>query len=238
MIAATRPTLNPASPPGCPQPQMTSSTCAGSSSGTLSSTGADDERGEVVGPAVDQRSLVRAADGCAGGGDDDGFGHGWLLEQKRDSERNGSGHRRACRRGETSFRAVAHPIGAEHHRSRRAPWLRAAVLGANDGILSTAALVVGVAAAGSGRTEILIAGLAAIVAGALSMAVGEYVSVSSQRDAEEADLVIEAAALEGPAARRAPRAHAHLRGARRRTRARAPRRRTAHGQGRVGRARA
>ena len=91
---------------------------------------------------------------------------------------------------------MAHPIGAEHHRSRRAPWLRAAVLGANDGILSTAALVVGVAAAGSSRTETLIAGLAAIVAGALSMAVGEYVSVSSQHDAEEADLVIEAAALE------------------------------------------
>jgi vacuolar iron transporter family protein len=73
--------------------------------------------------------------------------------------------------------------------------MRAAVLGANDGILSTAALVVGVAAAGSGRTEILVAGLAAIVAGALSMAVGEYVSVSSQRDAEQADLAIEARAL-------------------------------------------
>jgi VIT1/CCC1 family predicted Fe2+/Mn2+ transporter len=69
------------------------------------------------------------------------------------------------------------------------------VLGANDGILSTSALVVGVAAAGSGRTEVLIAGLAAIVAGALSMAVGEYVSVSSQRDAEVADLAIEAQAL-------------------------------------------
>jgi VIT1/CCC1 family predicted Fe2+/Mn2+ transporter len=90
---------------------------------------------------------------------------------------------------------VAHPIGAEHHRSQRAPWLRAAVLGANDGILSTAALVVGVAAAASGRTETLVAGLAAIVAGALSMAVGEYVSVSSQRDAENADLAIEARAL-------------------------------------------
>jgi VIT1/CCC1 family predicted Fe2+/Mn2+ transporter len=99
---------------------------------------------------------------------------------------------------------VAHPIGAEHHLSRRAPWLRAGVLGANDGILSTAALVVGVAAAGSGRTEILIAGLAAIVAGALSMAVGEYVSVSSQRDAEDADLRIEAAALKSQ-----PRAELH-----------------------------
>jgi VIT1/CCC1 family predicted Fe2+/Mn2+ transporter len=90
---------------------------------------------------------------------------------------------------------VAHPTGAEQHRSQRAPWLRAAVLGANDGILSTSALVVGVAAAGSNRTEIIVAGLAAIVAGALSMAVGEYVSVSSQRDAEEADLAVEARAL-------------------------------------------
>jgi vacuolar iron transporter family protein len=90
---------------------------------------------------------------------------------------------------------VVHPIGVEHHRSQRTPWLRAAVLGANDGILSTSALVVGVAAAGSGRTEVLVAGLAAIVAGALSMAVGEYVSVSSQRDAEQADLAIEAQAL-------------------------------------------
>jgi VIT1/CCC1 family predicted Fe2+/Mn2+ transporter len=78
------------------------------------------------------------------------------------------------------------------------------VLGANDGILSTAALVVGVAAAGSGRTEVLVAGLAAIVAGALSMAVGEYVSVSSQRDAEDADLAIEAEAL-----RTHPRAELH-----------------------------
>jgi vacuolar iron transporter family protein len=105
------------------------------------------------------------------------------------------GGKRLRREGETSFREVAHPTGAEHHRSQRAPWLRAAVLGANDGILSTAALVVGVAAAGSGRTEVLVAGLAAIVAGALSMAVGEFVSVSSQRDAEDADLAIEAEAL-------------------------------------------
>src|SRR5262249_19171401 len=97
--------------------------------------------------------------------------------------------------GETTVPPVALPIGAEHHLSHRSPWLRAAVLGANDGILSTAALVVGVAAAGSGRTETLVAGLAAIVAGALSMAVGEYVSVSSQRDAEAADLEVEAQAL-------------------------------------------
>jgi vacuolar iron transporter family protein len=90
---------------------------------------------------------------------------------------------------------VVHPIGLEHHRSHRVPWLRAAVLGANDGILSTAALVIGVAAADRTRNDVLIAGIAAIVAGALSMAVGEYVSVSSQRDAEQADLDIEAEAL-------------------------------------------
>jgi VIT1/CCC1 family predicted Fe2+/Mn2+ transporter len=99
---------------------------------------------------------------------------------------------------------VVHPIGAEHHRSQRSPWLRAAVLGANDGILSTAALVIGVAAASADRADILIAGLAAIVAGALSMAVGEYVSVSSQRDAEQADLEIEARALQDQ-----PRAELH-----------------------------
>jgi vacuolar iron transporter family protein len=69
------------------------------------------------------------------------------------------------------------------------------VLGANDGILSTAALVIGVAAADTTRNDVLIAGIAALVAGALSMAVGEYVSVSSQRDAEQADLDIEAEAL-------------------------------------------
>jgi VIT1/CCC1 family predicted Fe2+/Mn2+ transporter len=99
---------------------------------------------------------------------------------------------------------VVHPIGSEHHRSQRAPWLRAAVLGANDGILSTAAVVVGVAAARTGRNDVLIAGIAALVAGALSMAVGEYVSVSSQRDAEQADLAVEAAAL-----RDHPRAELH-----------------------------
>ena len=79
----------------------------------------------------------------------------------------------------------------ERHRSGRVGWLRAAVLGADDGILSTASLVVGVAAAGSPRHQILLAGVAGLVAGALSMAAGEYVSVSSQADAEQADLVIE-----------------------------------------------
>ena len=76
----------------------------------------------------------------------------------------------------------------ERHRSERIGWLRAAVLGANDGIVSTASLVVGVAAAEATRQDVLIAGVAGLVAGALSMAAGEYVSVSSQADTEQADL--------------------------------------------------
>lgn len=76
---------------------------------------------------------------------------------------------------------------SEIHKVHRIGWLRAAVLGANDGIVSTASLLVGVAAAGSARPEILIAGLAGLIAGAMSMAAGEYVSVSSQTDAEAAD---------------------------------------------------
>ncbi len=79
-------------------------------------------------------------------------------------------------------------IHMEKHLVHRIGWLRAAVLGANDGIVSTSSLVVGVAAAGTGRSEILIAGVAGLVAGAMSMAAGEYVSVSSQTDAETADL--------------------------------------------------
>ena len=79
----------------------------------------------------------------------------------------------------------------ERHRSERIGWLRAAVLGADDGIVSTASLVIGVAAAGSVRHEILLAGVAGLVAGALSMAAGEYVSVSSQADTERADLATE-----------------------------------------------
>lgn len=77
------------------------------------------------------------------------------------------------------------------HRSDRIGWLRAAVLGANDGILSTASILVGVASANSSREAILIAGLAAMVAGAISMAAGEYVSVHSQADTEKADLKLE-----------------------------------------------
>jgi VIT1/CCC1 family predicted Fe2+/Mn2+ transporter len=79
----------------------------------------------------------------------------------------------------------------ERHRSGRIAWLRAAVLGANDGIVSTASLVVGVAAAAATRHDVIVAGVAGLVAGALSMAAGEYVSVSSQADTERADLAIE-----------------------------------------------
>ena len=79
-------------------------------------------------------------------------------------------------------------LAAERHLSGRAAWLRAAVLGANDGLISTASLMVGVAAADSSRSAILVAGIAGLTAGALSMAAGEYVSVSSQRDTELADL--------------------------------------------------
>src|SRR3954469_11462645 len=79
----------------------------------------------------------------------------------------------------------------EVHLSHRSNWLRAAVLGANDGILSTASLVLGVAASGASGAAIVIAGTAGLVAGALSMAAGEYVSVSSQRDAEQADIRLE-----------------------------------------------
>lgn len=79
----------------------------------------------------------------------------------------------------------------ERHRSKRIGWLRAAVLGANDGIVSTASLMVGVAAASVGRSELIVAGVAGLVAGAMSMAAGEYVSVSSQSDTEQADLARE-----------------------------------------------
>jgi VIT1/CCC1 family predicted Fe2+/Mn2+ transporter len=80
---------------------------------------------------------------------------------------------------------------AELHRTHRVGWLRAAVLGANDGIVSTASLIVGVAAAEANRHSVLVAGAAGLVAGAMSMAAGEYVSVSSQSDTENADLARE-----------------------------------------------
>ena len=84
----------------------------------------------------------------------------------------------------------------EQHRSHRVGWLRAAVLGANDGIVSTASLIIGVAAASSSHEDILLAGVAGLVAGAMSMAAGEYVSVSSQSDTENADLALEKKSLE------------------------------------------
>ena len=79
----------------------------------------------------------------------------------------------------------------EHHRLSRIGWMRAAVLGANDGIVSTASLIIGVASASAGQGEIAVAGIAALVAGSMSMAAGEYVSVSSQSDAEQAELAKE-----------------------------------------------
>ncbi|MGB5165086.1 MAG: VIT family protein [Woeseiaceae bacterium] len=84
----------------------------------------------------------------------------------------------------------------EPHRAHRIGWLRAAVLGANDGIVSTASLIIGVAAASLSQENILLAGIAGLVAGAMSMAAGEYVSVSSQSDIERADLEMEKQALE------------------------------------------
>lgn len=82
-------------------------------------------------------------------------------------------------------------LHTENHNISRVGWLRAAVLGANDGIVSTASIIVGVAAASAGTSEILLAGTAGLVAGAMSMAAGEYVSVSSQSDTENADLARE-----------------------------------------------
>jgi vacuolar iron transporter family protein len=84
----------------------------------------------------------------------------------------------------------------EMHFLQRSGWLRAAVLGANDGIISTASLLMGVAAAGADNSALLVTGVAGLVAGALSMATGEYVSVSSQTDIEQADLAREARELQ------------------------------------------
>ena len=91
---------------------------------------------------------------------------------------------------------MQHP---EHHRSARTGWLRAAVLGANDGVVSIAGLVVGVAASGASATVILASGVAGTVAGAFSMAAGEYVSVQSQADTERADLARALALFDGAA---------------------------------------
>ncbi|MBC7581287.1 VIT family protein [Aeromicrobium sp.] len=87
------------------------------------------------------------------------------------------------------------PPHAEQHKSHRAGWLRAAVLGVNDGIVSTASIMLGVSAASANSSTVVTTGIAALTAGALSMAVGEYVSVSSQKDSERADIAIERRSL-------------------------------------------
>ena len=86
-------------------------------------------------------------------------------------------------------------VHKQPHRMHRTGWLRASVLGANDGIVSTSSLVLGVAAAGVSKESIILAGIASLVAGAMSMAAGEYISVSAQSDIEQADLVMEAQSL-------------------------------------------
>ncbi len=99
----------------------------------------------------------------------------------------------------------------ESHRSDRIGWLRAAVLGANDGIVSTASLVIGVAAASATHTSLIVTGLAGLVAGAMSMAAGEYVSVHSQADTENADLARERAELaSNPKAEHSELAHIYI----------------------------
>jgi VIT1/CCC1 family predicted Fe2+/Mn2+ transporter len=90
---------------------------------------------------------------------------------------------------------IPNPHPHEVHRSHRAAWLRAAVLGVNDGIVSTSSLMLGVLSAGASKSAILTAGFSGLAAGALSMAVGEYVSVSSQKDSEKADIAIETRSL-------------------------------------------
>jgi VIT1/CCC1 family predicted Fe2+/Mn2+ transporter len=108
-------------------------------------------------------------------------GHLWHLV---------NGTHRGSERWHDGLRRAVHMHG-EKHRGERSGWLRAAVLGGDDGIVSTASLMIGVAAASASQRGVLIAGVAGLVAGAMSMAVGEYVSVSSQRDTEEADILRE-----------------------------------------------
>lgn len=97
--------------------------------------------------------------------------------------------------GFSAFKSLGLAVHRESHRNERIGWLRAAVLGANDGLISTSSLVVGVAAAGADNSAIMLAAMAGLAAGALSMAAGEYVSVSSQADTEKADLARERAEL-------------------------------------------
>jgi VIT1/CCC1 family predicted Fe2+/Mn2+ transporter len=106
------------------------------------------------------------------------------------------GSQRATEKFPSEFENYKMPVGAkELHHTGRIGWLRAAVLGANDGILSTSSLVLGVAAAHATHSNIVVAGVAGLVAGAMSMAAGEYVSVHSQADTEEAELNLERAEL-------------------------------------------
>ena len=158
----------------------------------MASSALDDEPGEIVGPAVDQRSLVGAPDRSAGGGDDYGFRHRVPFKTHPGTTRRPGWSGKLAGTVET---VAVTPHVMEDHKSHRAGWLRAAVLGANDGIVSIASLVIGVAAATNARTPVLTAGLAGLIGGAMSMAAGEYISVSSQRDAEDADRKIEAEAL-------------------------------------------
>ncbi len=110
---------------------------------------------------------------------------------------SGAGTRIATGSGQLGSYPISYlKQSGEHHFVHRIGWLRAAVLGANDGIVSTASLIVGVAAASPDRTSVLVAGVAGLVAGAMSMATGEYVSVSAQADTERADLETERRALE------------------------------------------
>ena len=89
------------------------------------------------------------------------------------------------------MQSIIHSPHTEQHKSQRSPWLRAAVLGVNDGIVSTSGIMLGVSGAAASPATILTAGIAGLVAGAISMGVGEYVSVSSQKDSEKADIDIE-----------------------------------------------
>jgi len=107
---------------------------------------------------------------------------------------------------------ISTPEQVEMHRSGRAGWLRAAVLGSDDAIVSTASLMIGVAASSAPKGAILVAGLAGMVAGAMSMAVGEFVSVNSQRDPEQADIQRETGELaEQPEAELRELAQIHVR---------------------------
>jgi vacuolar iron transporter family protein len=128
-----------------------------------------------------------------------GFAVGW-RNQYEYSIHGFVGYRARRRQRAIPMKSRRHP---ERHRTAHIGWLRAAVLGANDGIVSTASLVLGVAAAGVNQHSILVTGVAGLVAGAMSMAAGEYVSVHSQADTENADLARERAELENdPAAER------------------------------------